>query len=307
MIEARDLVKRFGPLTAVNKVNFRVEPGEILGFLGPNGAGKSTTMKLITGYLRPDGGTARIGGYDIRDNPLGAKEMFGYLPESGPLYPEMTVGEFLAFAAELHGLRGAAKEEAFHRAKDLCHLESVLGQTLETLSKGYRQRVGLAQAVLHDPRYLILDEPTDGLDPNQKREVRKLIKGMAEKKAILLSTHILEEVEAMCTRVLIINHGKVVTDATPEELRHRHPDAGAVRVYARQDQLETLRSWASGETGIGLEPGDGSLILRPADRKPVAPRLLQEARSRNWHFDDLQPLPLHLDRVFAELTGNALN
>ena len=197
MIEARDLVKRFGPLTAVNKVNFRVEPGEILGFLGPNGAGKSTTMKLITGYLRPDGGTARIGGYDIRDNPLGAKEMFGYLPESGPLYPEMTVREFLAFAAELHGLRGAAKEEAFHRAKDLCHLESVLCQTLETLSKGYRQRVGLAQAVLHDPRYLILDEPTDGLDPNQKREVRKLIKGMAEKKAILLSTHILEEVEAM--------------------------------------------------------------------------------------------------------------
>lgn len=307
MIEARDLVKHFGTIAAVEKVSFRVEPGEILGFLGPNGAGKSTTMKLITGYLRPDSGTAKVGGHDILENPLEAKRMFGYLPETGPLYPEMTVREFLEFAAELHGLRGAAKARAFQRAKELCHLEQVLNQTLETLSKGYRQRVGLAQAVLHDPRYLILDEPTDGLDPNQKREVRRLIKSMAAEKAILLSTHILEEVEAMCSRVLIIHHGKVVTDATPEELRHRHPDAGAVRVHAREDQLETLSSWASEEAGLRIEREDGSLVLRPANRKPVTPRLLHEARSRNWHFDDLQPLPLHLDQVFAELTGNALN
>lgn len=307
MIEADSLGKSYGSIRAVDGVSFRVEPGEILGFLGPNGAGKSTTMKMITGYVRPDQGTARVGGKDILGDPIAAKTAFGYLPETGPLYPEMTVREFLQFAAELHGLRGRAFHEGLQRAIDLCHLESVLPQTLETLSKGYRQRVGLAQAVLHDPRYLILDEPTDGLDPNQKTEVRKLIKGMASDKAILLSTHILEEVEAMCTRVLIINHGRVVTDASPEELRQRHPDAGTLRVEADAETLQAVANWAAGQTGLSSEREDSSLLLRPGDKQAPTARLLAEAHRQHWHLTDLQPLPLTLDRVFAELTGNTLN
>lgn len=307
MIEADSLGKSFGAIQAVNNVSFTVKQGEILGFLGPNGAGKSTTMKMITGYIRPDQGTARVGGHDILSDPIGAKSAFGYLPETGPLYPEMSVREFLHFAAELHGLRGAEHQKAMQRATELCHLQSVLPQTLETLSKGYRQRVGLAQAVLHDPNYLILDEPTDGLDPNQKTEVRKLIKRMATNKAILLSTHILEEVEAMCSRVLIINHGQIVSDATPDELRQRHPDAGTLRVCADTETLSAVAQWAASQKGLGSERTGEALLLRPDNKiAPTAP-LLAEARARNWELTDLRPLPLALDRVFAELTGNALN
>lgn len=307
MIEADSLGKSFGSIQAVDHVSFTVKQGEILGFLGPNGAGKSTTMKMITGYLRPDQGTARVGGRDILTDPIGAKRAFGYLPETGPLYPEMSVREFLHFAAELHGLRGAEHRKAMQRAIELCHLQSVLPQTLETLSKGYRQRVGLAQAVLHDPKYLILDEPTDGLDPNQKAEVRKLIKSMASDKAILLSTHILEEVEAMCSRVLIINHGKVVTDATPDELRQRHPDAGTLRVRADTETLTAVAQWAASQKGLASERTGEALLLRPENKIAPTAALLAEARTRDWQLNDLRPLPLTLDRVFAELTGNALN
>jgi len=225
MIEADSLSKTFGRIRAVDAVTFTVNKGEVLGFLGPNGAGKSTTMKMITGFLTPTAGTARVGGFDIREKPLEAKRLFGYLPETGPLYPEMTVVQFLAFVAELRGLAGTRAGEALDRVFEICHLEGVRHQALETLSKGFRQRVGLAQAVLHDPVYLIMDEPTDGLDPNQKREVRKLIAGMAQEKAIILSTHILEEVEAMCTRVIIIDQGKIVADDTPQRLKERHADS----------------------------------------------------------------------------------
>lgn len=225
MIEVKGLVKTYGPKRAVDGVSFTVRKGDILGFLGPNGAGKSTTMKMITGFLRPDGGTARVDGIDVAADPVAVKNKLGYLPENAPMYPEMTVQEFLTFIADVRGYRGAEAAARVDHAVALTHLEKVRRQTLETLSKGYRQRVGFAQALLHDPAGLVLDEPTDGLDPNQKNEVRSLIQRLAPEKAIILSTHILEEVEAICNRVIIISAGKVVVDETPAQLQSRRPGA----------------------------------------------------------------------------------
>lgn len=226
MIEVKGLVKIYGSKRAVDGVSFTVKRGDILGFLGPNGAGKSTTMKMITGFLRPDAGTATVNGIDVTEDPVAVKSKLGYLPESAPAYPEMTVEEFLAFIAEVRGFRTpAAKQAQVDRAITLTHLHPVRKQTIETLSKGFKQRVGFAQALLHDPPALVLDEPTDGLDPNQKNEVRALIKSMAAEKAVILSTHILEEVEAICTRVIIISQGKVVVDETPAQFRARQPGA----------------------------------------------------------------------------------
>jgi ABC-2 type transport system ATP-binding protein len=222
MVEVKGLVKHYGPIRAVEGVSFSVKRGDILGFLGPNGAGKSTTMKMITGYIPPTDGTAVIDGFDVREAPLEVKRRIGYLPESSPAYQEMTVVEFLGFIAEVRGLR--EKDAARTRIEEvvqLCRLTEVRHQTIETLSKGFKQRVGFAQAVLHDPPVLILDEPTDGLDPNQKHEVRKIITSMAANKAIILSTHILEEVEAICTRAIIIARGRVIVDETPATLKAR--------------------------------------------------------------------------------------
>ena len=225
MVEVQNLVKDFGTIRAVDGVSFRVNKGDILGVLGPNGAGKSTTMKMLTGFLAPTSGTARVDGLDVRTHPVEVKQRIGYLPESSPGYGEMTVEEFLAFIAEVRWLGDAAARTArLEAVLDLCFLHEVRHQTIETLSKGYRQRVGFAQAVFHDPSVLVLDEPTDGLDPNQKREVRKIIASMARDKAIILSTHILEEVEALCTRVIIIAKGRVVCDETPAQLCARHPE-----------------------------------------------------------------------------------
>jgi ABC-2 type transport system ATP-binding protein len=232
MIEVKDLVKDYGPKRAVNGVSFVIRRGDIVGFLGPNGAGKSTTMKMITGFLRPDGGTATVDGIDVTADPVAVKRKLGYLPESSPAYGEMTVGEFLGFIAEVRGFRTkAAKRTQVERALELTHLAPVRGQVIETLSKGYKQRVGLAQALLHDPPALILDEPTDGLDPIQKIEVRSLIKRMATEKAVILSTHILEEVDAVCTRVIIITQGKVVVDETPARLHARQPGARLDEIF----------------------------------------------------------------------------
>lgn len=226
MIEVKGLIKTYGAKRAVDGVTFTVKRGDILGFLGPNGAGKSTTMKVITGFLRPDAGTATVDGIDVGTNPVAVKQKIGYLPESAPAYPEMTVEEFLSFIAEVRGYRDVeSKRTHVDRAIALTHLAPVRKQTIETLSKGFKQRVGFAQALLHDPPTLVLDEPTDGLDPNQKNEVRALIKGMAVEKAVILSTHILEEVDAICTRVIIISQGRVVVDETPAQLRARQPGA----------------------------------------------------------------------------------
>jgi ABC-2 type transport system ATP-binding protein len=226
MIEVKGLIKTYGAKRAVNGISFSVKRGDILGFLGPNGAGKSTTMKMITGFLRPDGGVATVDGIDVTADPVAVKQKLGYLPESAPAYPEMTVQEFLDFIAEVRGFRAAeARKRQVDRAVELTHLAPVRHQVIETLSKGFKQRVGFAQALLHDPPALVLDEPTDGLDPNQKNEVRSLIKNMAVEKAVILSTHILEEVEAICTRVIIISRGQVVADETPAQLQARKPGA----------------------------------------------------------------------------------
>ncbi|MBS0663339.1 MAG: ATP-binding cassette domain-containing protein [Verrucomicrobia bacterium] len=232
MIEVTALCKNYGPVRAVDGVTFRVQRGEILGFLGPNGAGKSTTMKMITGFLAPTSGSVQVGGHEVTKEPLEVKRRLGYLAESAPAYPEMTVEEFLEFIAAIRGYRKRAEaRERVERVVRLCHLAEVRRQTIETLSKGYRQRVGFAQALLHDPPGLILDEPTDGLDPNQKNEVRSLIRSMAPDKAIILSTHILEEVEALCTRVIIIARGRIVVDEAPEALRARRPGARLDEIF----------------------------------------------------------------------------
>ncbi len=222
-LRVMNLTKSFGNFTAVNNISFSAAQGEVVGFLGPNGAGKSTTMKMIAGFLTPTSGTAYVGGYDISEQPLDAKRMLGYLPEGAPCYPDMTVKQFLSFIADIRGLSKAQKEQRFNEVVNQINLQSVLYQRIETLSKGFKRRVGLAQALIHDPCVLILDEPTDGLDPNQKREVRKLIANMAKDKVIILSTHILEEVEAVCDRVVVVAAGSIILDSTPEDLVRAAP------------------------------------------------------------------------------------
>jgi len=223
LIEIERLTKRFGTFTAVDDVSFSVARGEVLGFLGPNGAGKSTTMKMLAGFVTPSAGTARICGHDVQTDSLAARRTLGFLPEGAPTYPEMSVVGFLQFVARIRGYRGGELADRVEAAIGMTTLASVRLQPVETLSKGFKRRVGLAQSLLHDPPVLVLDEPTDGLDPNQKHEVRTLIARMAPEKAIVISTHILEEVEAVCSRAIVIAHGRVVADATPAELASRHP------------------------------------------------------------------------------------
>ena len=218
MIQIDNLIKVFGAKRAVDGLSFTVERGEVVGFLGPNGSGKSTTMRMITGYYAPTSGKVSVGGHDLAEAPIEAKRLIGYLPENAAAYPEMSVHGFLGFAAELRGLAGDAKKKAVARVVERCFLESVLHQSIDTLSKGYKHRTCLAQALIHDPEVLVLDEPTDGLDPNQKHEVRNLIKELGRSKAVVFSTHILEEVDAACTRAIIIDRGKIVAQGTPDEL-----------------------------------------------------------------------------------------
>ena len=254
MLEIQGLTKHFGPKVAVQGVSFQVNQGEVLGFLGPNGAGKSTTMKMATGFLAPTAGSIRVMGHDVANDPVAAKAQLGYLPEGAPAYPDMTAHDFLRFVAEMRGYHGAERERRVDQAIERANLADVVRQSIETLSKGFKRRVGLAQSILHDPPLLIMDEPTDGLDPNQKHEVRELIRNMAQSKAIVLSTHILEEVEAVCTRAIIINRGQVVFDGTPAELEARAP---AEVTANRMDWV--FRSITTSET-------EGN--LKPAPRRP---------------------------------------
>src|SRR3974390_1264072 len=240
MIKVQNLVKIFGVKHAVDGVSFSVERGEVLGFLGPNGAGKSTTMRMITGFIPPSAGTVSVGGFDVVEQAIEARRLIGYLPENAPAYTDMTVHGFLNFAAEIRGLRGEDKKRAVNRVVEMCFLESVLHQSVETLSKGDRHRTCFAQSIIHDPDVLVLDEPTDGLDPNQKHEVRQLIRRMGEKKAIIFSTHILEEVDAVCSRAIIIDRGRIVANGTPEQLRQRSEWAGAVTLRVSGLNAETL-------------------------------------------------------------------
>ncbi len=222
MIKVNQLRRSFGPVVAVDGISFEAEKGQVVGLLGPNGAGKTTAMRMLTCFLRPDSGTATVCGHDILKDPIGVRKSIGYLAENAPSYPEMTVASFLNFICDVREIKGAARSKALDRVVPMCSIESVYHQSIETLSKGYKRRVGLAQALIHDPEVLILDEPTDGLDPNQKHDVRKLINSMAQDKCIIISTHILEEVEAICTRAIIVAHGKVLADSTPKELMEQY-------------------------------------------------------------------------------------
>ncbi len=241
MIKVENLCKSFGAKIAVNDVSFTVEKGEVLGFLGPNGSGKSTTMRIITGYYPPTSGRVTVGGFDITEQPIEAKRLMGYLPESAPGYADMTVHGFLGFTAELRGLNGAAKKAAIDRVVEMCFLQTVVYQTIDTLSKGYKHRTCLAQSLIHDPQVLIMDEPTDGLDPNQKHEVRALIRKMAPEKAIIFSTHILEEVEEACTRAIIIDRGRMVASGTPAELKARSPSGKLDDVFRALTLPDTIK------------------------------------------------------------------
>jgi ABC-2 type transport system ATP-binding protein len=310
MILVENLTKAFGPKTAVDHISFRVERGEVLGFLGPNGAGKSTTMRMITGYLPPSAGRAVVCGFDVAERPIEAKRRIGYLPESAPSYPDMTVAAFLEFAAEMRGLRGAAKKQAVGRAIDTCFLESVVHQTIDTLSKGFRHRTCLAQALIHDPEVLIMDEPTDGLDPNQKHEVRTLIRRMGEQKAIVFSTHILEEVEEACTRAIIIDRGVIVANGTPDELKARSERAGTVLMTVRAPNVATVTETLGRVPEVGrsevLAADPNRFVIRVYPDKARADGAfaakVADAAMTRWTIEQLHTEEGRLDDVFRALT-----
>ncbi len=313
MIEILNLTRRFGLFIAVDDVSFAVPRGEVLGFLGPNGAGKSTTMRMIVGFLRPTAGIVRIGDFDIRKQPIKAKELIGYMPEGVPGYPDMMPRGFLNFAASIRGLRGKEKRRAVDGAIAKLGLEPVLNQPIETLSKGFRRRVGVAQAILHDPPVLILDEPTDGLDPNQKYQVRTLIREMAADKAIIISTHILEEVNAVCDRAMIIDHGKIVADGTPSELESRSKYHNAVTISVAMDAakemekiLKALPQVARVEAGT-KENGVQDYMVFPKKGAAIVREVSDLARDRGWRVEELYAERGRLDEVFRSLTiGDAV-
>ncbi len=327
MIRVENLVKQFGAKRAVNGISFSVERGEVLGLLGPNGAGKSTTMRIITGFYPATSGRVTVGGHDVATDPIRAKALIGYLPESAPAYGDMTVQGFLSFIADLRGLSGSAKKAAVHGAVETCLLEGVLHQSIDTLSKGFRHRTCLAQAILHDPDVLILDVPTDGLDPNQKHAARELIRRMGERKAIVFSTHILEEVEAACTRAVIIDRGAVVASGTPAELKARSATAGCVRVTlagasadeavarlgqlpgaARAEAVAGAEVVAGGRVTVRVYPkrhnngddgGDGGIgALGAALTVAVA----QAAQASGWQVQALSTEEGRLEDVFRSIT-----
>ncbi len=311
MIKVQSLSKSFGPKVAVNNLSFTVERGEVLGFLGPNGAGKSTSMRMITGFIPPTAGSITVGGHDIVEDPIPAKRLIGYLPENAPAYTDMTVYGFLGFCAELRGLNGDSKKKAIHRVVELCFLENVLHQSVETLSKGYRHRTCFAQSIIHDPEVLVMDEPTDGLDPNQKHEVRGIIRRMGEKKAIIFSTHILEEVEAVCSRAIIIDRGQIVANGTPVELKQRSEASGVVSV-----RLVGVNG-ATASQKLGVLPGARRASVVEDRDSGTTVRVLPQSGGRNgelarsisetvmregWKLEELHTEEGRLDEVFRSIT-----
>jgi ABC-2 type transport system ATP-binding protein len=308
MIKVHNLAKTFGAKRAVDGISFSVERGEVLGFLGPNGAGKSTTMRMITGFIPPTAGTVDVGGFDIVENPIPAKRLIGYLPENAPAYADMTVSGFLSFAAELRGLRGDARTKAVNRAVQMCFLESVLHQSVETLSKGYRHRTCFAQSIIHDPDVLVLDEPTDGLDPNQKHEVRALIRRMGATKAIIFSTHILEEVDAVCSRAIIIDRGRIVANGTPQELRQKSELAGAVTLKVSGLNAAALKHRLSQISAVSrstvIKEDSSSVTVRIFPKGNVngaLARTIAEA-AQGWSIEELHTEEGRLDEVFRNIT-----
>jgi ABC-2 type transport system ATP-binding protein len=310
MIEIQQLTKVFDTRPAVDQVTFTVRPGEVLGFLGPNGAGKSTTMKMLTGFLPPTSGGARICGHEVTEDPIAAQRCIGYLPEGAPLYPDMTPASLLQFVSQARSMERAHARQRTGEVVALVGIESVMKQRIDTLSKGFKRRVGLAAAILHDPQVLILDEPTDGLDPNQKEEVRKLIRSMAQDKVIVLSTHILEEVEAVCTRAIIIAEGRVLFDGTPAELRARSTTHGAVALHLAGTQADAASKALNGLAEVERvevlagDPDEDLLRLRAygAGEAPLLRPITDLARNKNWDVRHLSVERGSLDEVFRTIT-----
>jgi len=306
MIQTENLGKRYGRFDAVAGLNLKVAPGQVLALLGPNGAGKTTSMRMIAGFLRPSSGRAVVCGHDVVRDPVAARRALGYLPEGAPSYGELAVAEFLNFAARVRGLTGITGTRRMDEMVEHLQLQPVLAQTIETLSKGYRRRVCLAQALLHDPPALILDEPTDGLDPNQQREVHALIRGMARDRAIIVSTHALDEVRAACNRVAIVAHGRLRVEGTPAELekRSRYHHAVSFRAPASALACELLARQPEVET-VEVDPVDGRATVFPRDGGdifPVVVKLLEEQRVR---VEELQLERGRLDDVFRRVTDDA--
>jgi ABC-2 type transport system ATP-binding protein len=300
-IEARSLSKHYGHLIAVDQLSFKVGAGEVLGFLGPNGAGKSTTMKMLTGFLAPTSGTALVNGHDIVENSLAARRSMGYLPEGAPAYGEMTVRRFLEFVARMRGFDGKDAIRAAGAAIERLNLAAVPEQPVETLSKGFKRRVGLAQAILHDPQVLILDEPTDGLDPNQKHEVRDLIRDMSSDKIIIISTHILEEVHALCNRAMIISDGRLLVDDTPAGLiaRSRYHDAITLVVEQPERVASALSELPQSRK---VELREGELTVFPREGERLLQIITDAVRENGWNVSELRLEAGRLDEVFRQVT-----
>lgn len=308
MVRLDRLTKRFGPLCAVADVSLSLRRGEVLGFLGPNGAGKSTTMRMLTGFVQPTSGSATVMGHDVVTDAIAARRAIGYLPEGAPLYGDMTVESFLSFIAEMRGFGGSGKRARIAAAVARAQLQEALPRPIETLSKGFKRRVGLAQAILHDPPVLVLDEPTDGLDPNQKHDVRRLIQTMGEDKAIIISTHILEEVDAVCTRAVVIAQGRIVADATPDELRRRSPRHGAVRITTKAGlvpKLEALLHDVPGATieAAGIVDGIATVRVLPNGSADLAVVVSERVRASGLAIEELIVEQGQLDDVFRQLTA----
>jgi gliding motility-associated transport system ATP-binding protein len=307
MIKTEQLTKNYGALTAVNAVSFEVGPGEVLGFLGPNGAGKTTTMRMLAGFVTPTAGRASICGHDVVSEPLAAKAALGYLPEGAPTYGEMSVRHFLEFIADLRALEGERRRQRLAHVIERLQLGPVLAQTIETLSKGFRRRVGLAQAIVHDPPVLILDEPTDGLDPNQKHEVRALINEMARDKIIVISTHALEEVDAVCSRAIIIARGRIVADDTPAGLAARSRYHNAVSMQLEQPaQLAGAREAVAALPSVAqveVSERDARLTALPKAGATILPALSELAARQGLRLKELHLESGRLDEVFRTITA----
>jgi ABC-2 type transport system ATP-binding protein len=309
MLEIQGLTKQFGQFTAVDEISFSVQSGEVLGFLGPNGSGKSTTMKMVTGFLPPTSGTAIVCGNDVTRDPIAVKKHIGYLPEGAPLYEDMTPAGMLSFVADIRGLAGADRRNGIDNAVDKLQLDEVFNQQIGTLSKGFKRRVGLAQAILHDPDVLILDEPTDGLDPNQKHHVRQLISEMSKDKAIVISTHVLEEVDAVCGRAIVIARGKMVADGTPAELEQRSSYFNAVSVCLHRDHIDGLRKALEGigdieRIEITETRGDTEhAIVLPKDGATIIETVNARIKDRGIVIEQLYVERGRLEDVFRQITG----
>jgi len=306
MIRVQNLTKRFDQFTAVNNLSFDVSPGEVLGFLGPNGAGKSTTMKMITGFIEPSDGQVSVYDMNVSQDTQAVQTIMGYLPEGAPAYGEMTVLAFLEFIAKVRGLTGADRELRLAKVIEQVELEPVLNKPIETLSKGFARRVGLAQAIIHDPKVLILDEPTDGLDPNQKHQVRELIKGLAKDKIVIISTHILEEVSAVCTRALIISEGKLLLDGKPDELERqsRHHNAICLQLADEHDDVLGLLSGIDQIDSVEMvaDPEDRTFMLFPKDGQMLLPEVVRWLDDKQWAVENIHLEKGRLDDVFRQVT-----